>query len=217
MRSPWADGYGLVGRPRLGRSPDVLRAALGAQNFAVQIFEQAMPSGIVGLPAGVKKEGMDRADSAFNAKYAGTRRVIFMDAASTYTPLNITLESTANLESRKYSAEEVARIFSVPAIMCGINDHSTMTNSETSGRFFATHCLAPWVRKIELALAHALFGPGSPYTVELDMTALQRGSDTERWACWQIALANGVLSAQDVRHAEGWSGEPPAACPAMPL
>ena len=44
-------GNPLVGTPRLSKCPDVVRAALGAQNFAVQVFEHgATPSGIVAWP-----------------------------------------------------------------------------------------------------------------------------------------------------------------------
>lgn len=209
-------GNPLVGTPRLAKAPDVVRAALGAQNFAIQIHETgATPSGIITMPPNVSADGFRRAEAAFNGKHTGTRRVLFMDNSSTYVPLDVTLENSQNLESRKYSAEEIARIFQVPAIMAGINDHSTFTNSETSGRFFAQHCLAPWALKVETAIAHALFAPDSGYTLELDMTALQRGSDVERWQCWQIAIANGVLSPADVRQAEGWSGEPPAKEPVV--
>ncbi len=139
-----------------------------------------------------------------------------MDNSSTYVPLDITPENSQTLESRKFSCEEVARVFGVPAIMVGINDHSTMTNSETSGRFYAQHCLGPWATRIESALAHALFGRDSSYPIELGMTALQRGSEAERWACWSMALDKGVLSPADVREAEGWSGPPSAAATAAP-
>lgn len=211
-------GNPLVGTPRLAKCPDVVRAALGAQNFAVQVFEHgSTPSGIVGLAPGVSTDGIKRAEAHFNGKHTGNRRVLFMQVGETFTPLDVTLENSQNLEFRRYSAEEIARVFQVPAILAGINDHSTMTNSETSGRFFAQHCLAGWALRIETAIAHALFDPNSGYSLELDMTALQRGSDTERWACWAIAIANGVLSPADVRTAEGWSGPPPAAAVTEPM
>ena len=133
-----------------------------------------------------------------------------MQVGETYTPLDVTLENSQNLESRRYSAEEIARVYGVPAVLAGINDHSTFTNSETAGKFFAQFCLASWALRIETAITHALFDPASGYSLELDLTALQRGSDTERWQCWAIAIANGVLSPADVRQAEGWSGPPPA-------
>ncbi len=124
-------GNPLVGTPRLAKAPDVVRAALGAQNFAVQVFEHgATPSGIVTLPHSVSVDGFRRAEAQFNGEHTGNRRVLFMDTASTYVPLNVTLENSENLESRRYSAEEIARIFQVPAVMAGINDHSTMTTAK---------------------------------------------------------------------------------------
>lgn len=200
----------LIGVPRLARCPQVVQAALAAQTFALQIHEHgATPSGIVSLPRSITADGVRRAEAAFNNRQNGTRRVLFVDQESTYTPLNITLENSQNLESRKYSAEEIARVFGVPAVMVGINDHSTFTNSITLGRYYSQHCLAPLALKIETALGHALFAPDSRLSLELDMTSLQRGSDLERYQCWEIALRNSVLSPADVRQAEGWSGPPP--------
>ena len=40
--------------------------------------------------------------------------------------------------------------------------------------------------------------------LDLDLSVFVRGDPTERWNAYKIALAEGVLSPEDVRRLEGW-------------
>ena len=42
----------------------------------------------------------------------------------------------------------MARLFNVPPPIVGIWDHSSFTNSETAGSWFATYSPGTWARKI---------------------------------------------------------------------
>jgi phage portal protein BeeE len=88
----------------------------------------------------------------------------------------------------------------------GIWDHSSFTNSETAGRWFAQHTLAPWVRKIETAFNRSVLTGGAE--LEIDLSGLLRGSPTERWQTYDVAMKHQILDANEIREAEGWNPRP---------
>ena len=117
--------------------------------------------------------------------------------------------------SRRFSCEEVARLFGVPPIMVGIWDNASFTNSEQASRWYASHTLAPWARKIELEAKRSLFSAEAAVSHELtlDMSDLLRGSQLERWQANKLAVESGVLDPDEVRQLENWPPRPAGAAP----
>jgi HK97 family phage portal protein len=124
--------------------------------------------------------------------------------------LGVTPQDAELLESRKFSTEEIARIFNVPPPLLQDYSRNTFTNSASAGRWFAQFTLAPWLRKIEAEFARSLLSDAQRAThcIEFDMSAFLRGDDQTRWAAWKIGLDGGVLSPNDVRHEEGFNPRP---------
>jgi HK97 family phage portal protein len=73
---------------------------------------------------------------------------MILDAGTRFQPISISPEDAEFLESRKFTTEELARVFNVPPPMVGDLSHGTFTNTETMVRLFATNTLTPWVRKL---------------------------------------------------------------------
>ena len=133
-----------------------------------------------------------------------------LGSALTYATLGFSAEDTELLASRRFSAEEVARLFNLPPPLVGIWDNSTFTNSETAGRWFATFCLAPWARKIESEIRRSVFlvDERESYSVEIDLSALTRGDDAARWSAHKIAVDARILTRNEVRFIEGFNPLP---------
>ena len=91
----------------------------------------------------------------------------------------------------------------MPPPLVGIWDHSSFTNSETAGRWFATYSLALWLRKLEAAFGRALLPPGSE--LEIDLSSFLRGDPEARWRSYDVAPKHGILSRNEVRDVEGWN------------
>jgi HK97 family phage portal protein len=143
---------------------------------------------------------------------ANGKRVMFMDKDTTFTPMQISPEDAEVLASRRFSGEEIARLFGVPPPIVGDLTHGTFTNSETAGRWFAQFTLAPWARKIEAEFARSVFAdPTGATHIEIDLAGLMRGSYTERWTANVAAVAAGILTANEVRETEGYNPLPLAA------
>lgn len=213
-----ADGSGHIGRSRLSRAADVLAAATGAQRFSASLWDNAAaPSGLLTVPRGISSDGFKRMRAQFETEHTGpqnARKVVFMDEGSAWTPLSTSPEDAELLSSRRYSGEELARLFGVPPAIIGDLSHGTFTNSETAGRFFAMFCLAGWARKIEAELSRNLLDPD--HHLEIDLSGLTRGDDAARWAAHKIAVETGVLSADEVRQVEGWNPRPAGTAPVPP-
>ena len=202
---------GWLGRSRISRGAAVLQAAAGLQEHSTAIWQNAAtPSGVVEMPANVKPEGFARAEAAFNDRYAGSanaKKIILTDAGTKFTPISVSPEDAEVLASRRFSGEEIARLFGVPPPIVGDYTHGTFTNSAQAGLWFAQHTLTPWVRKIEAEFARVLF-IGADTHLEIDLSGLMRGDYAARWTANVAAVNAGILTANEVREQEGFNPRP---------
>jgi HK97 family phage portal protein len=212
---------GILGRSRISRAPEVLGAALGLQQWSSAIWATgATPSVVVKLPPVISPEGVARMKQHFETNHVGARngrRVFYADHGAEVSTLSISPEDQEVLASRRFTADECARLMGVPPPLVGIWDHASFTNSETAGRWFATFSLAPWARRIESAFARTVFGlDRATHSVEIDLSALTRGDFEGRWAANVAAVDAGILTADEVRAAEGYGPRGKAAPAAEP-
>lgn len=202
---------GLLGRSRLSRARGAVQAALEVQDFAVAVHaNRATPSGTLELDGKLTPEAMDALRARIRESHQGidrAGRVLVLDQGLHWKSISISPEDAELLSSRRFATEEIARLFQVPPPLVGIWDHSSFTNSETAGRWFATHTLRPWCRKLEAALLRACFSTEAQrsYRLEFDLSDFLRGDDQARWAAHEIALRNKVLSPNEIRELEGWN------------
>lgn len=212
---------GWLGRSRIGRAPDVLGAAIGLQTYSTAIWSNAAtPSGMLELPAGIDKDGLRRLSEHFDQVHAGAAnggKVLFVDRDTRFTALSISPEQAEVLSSRRFSGEEIARLFGVPPPIVGDLSHGTFTNSETAGRWFAQFTLAPWAKRIEAAFQRDVFADPSGAThMEIDLSGLMRGSYVERWQAQTAAVQAGILTPDEVREQEGFNPLPKTAAASQP-
>lgn len=203
---------GLVGRSRLSRAAAVVGAGLAVQDFASQLYVNgAFPSGTLEAPGPIGDEALGRLRKQFERAFSGPKnaaRAMILEQGLKWNSISISPEDAELLASRKYSGEELARLFNVPPPLVGIWDHSSFTNSETAGRWFAQHTLAPWIRKIEAEFGRTVLGDDG--ALEIDMSGFLRGDPATRWNAYKIALENEVLTVDEVREAEGYNPKPAA-------
>jgi HK97 family phage portal protein len=207
---------GWLGRSRISRAPDVIGAAAGIQTYSTAVWDNAAtPSGMLTLPPNITPAGKRNIEQFYTDRMAGAangKRILFVDKDTTFTPMQISPEDAEVLASRRFSGEEIARLFGVPPPIVGDLTHGTFTNSETAGRWFAQFTLAPWARKIEAEFARSVFAdPTGATHIEIDLAGLMRGSYVERWQANVAAVQAGILTANEVRETEGYNPLPLAA------
>lgn len=206
------DGY--VGRSRLARAAAPIRAGLTQEAFGEFIYaNRATPSGAFTFKDPLTAEQRSNLREHIQDAWAGVKnagKLLILDSDASFTSLTVTPENLEMLSARRFSTEEIARMFGVPPPIVGIWDHSTFTNSETAGRWFAQFTLAPIIRKIEEAFRRSVFSAAtrSTHEIEFDMTGFLRGDAEARWKAHEIAVKNRILMPNEVREVEGWNPRP---------
>lgn len=200
---------GLVGRSRLSRARDVFLTAGSQQTFARTFLERgAQPSGVITLDKPLTLEQRHQLRDSFNEGHVGVKkagRAMILDDGLKWQAMQVSPEDAELLDSRRFAVEEIARIYGVPPPMVGDLTHGTFTNSREAARWFGQFTLTPRARRIEGELNRALFGAGSPFEVEFDMSSLLRSDPETRWASHKIAVETGVLDTDEVREIEGYN------------
>lgn len=200
---------GLVGRSRLSRVPSVVATAQAANEFASSFLANgAAPSGVIETAATPGPDKIADMREQFEAGFTGARRAgrpLILHGGWVWKSVQVSPEDAELLESRKFSVEELCRLYQVPPPIVQDYSHNTFTNSETAGRWFAQFCLAAWARKIEAEFTRKLFPSDSGLALELDLSGFLRGDPTTRWNAHKIAIETQVLDADEVRQLEGWN------------
>lgn len=202
---------GIIGRSRLQRARSVVSTGLQVQEYAEAMFgNQATPSGIIEADGKIDGDAMDKLRKQFASAYSGAknaRRAMILDQGLHFKPVSISPEDAELLASRRFTVEEISRIYSVPPPIIGDLTHGTFTNAETAGRWFAQHTLTPWLRKLEAAVMRSLFSEAGRAGREFhfDLSGFLRGDPEQRWNSHKIAVQSGILTPNEVRKVEGYS------------
>jgi hypothetical protein len=108
------------------------------------------------------------------------------------------------LETRKFQAVEIARIFRVPPHLIGDLDRATFSNIEQQSLEFVIHTIRPWLVRIEQAISRSLLMPEErrTYFAEFLVDGLLRGDTASRYAAYATGRQWGWLSINDVRERE---------------
>ena len=203
---------GVIGKSRLQRGAATINAAHTVNEFSNNVNHNGVvPSGVISTDAKLDNEQRKILQGAITAGFAGAKgaaKVLIMDQGLQWNGNAIVSPEDAELlSSRKWSVEELCRLFQVPPPIIQDYSHNTFTNSEQAGRWFAQFCLLPLVSKIEAAFNRALF-PDGGYELDLDMSGFDRGDPATRWNNHAIAATNGILTVDEIRDVEGYSPLP---------
>lgn len=202
---------GLIGRSRLSRCAGAIRLGLTMGAFSEVLYDnRATPSGVLSTDQVLSPEQGADLRCVINEGWRGVRNagdLLVLTNGLKFNALTISPEDAELLAARRFSTEEIARLFQVPPPLVGIWDHSSFTNSETAGRWFAQFTLSPWIRKIEEAFRRSVFSEASRATheMEIDLSGFLRGDAEARWRAHEIAVRNQILSADEIREVEGWN------------
>lgn len=205
---------GLIGKSRLSRAAMTFNAAYSTAQHAGRSFENGMfPSGAFSTEGKLGTDSRQALRAALTEAFAGPTKAgkfLILDQGAKFSPITVTPEDAELLASRRFSTEEVLRIFQVPPPIAGDYQFGSFTNSETAGRWFAQHCIRSWTRKFEAELARSLFSETErqTHTIEFDLSDLLRGDPETRWKSHQIAVQAKILTPNEVREIEGFNPRP---------
>ncbi len=202
---------GLVGKSRLARAAAVVQAGLSIQNFANALYlNGANPSGALEVDGILSDGSRQQLRKSFTEAFSGSSnaaKTLILESGIKWKQISVSPEDAEFLASRRFTTEELARIFGCPPPVVGDLTHGTFTNTETMLRWFAQQTLTPWIRKLESEFSRSVFSEAtrSTHKIELDLSGLLRGDPAQRWAAWKIAVEANILTPDEIRQEEGWN------------
>lgn len=205
---------GVVGVSRLRRASQVLEMGLTVNDFAQSWFDRGMsPSGILETDLDMSPHQEESLHRSFESSYAGSTRagrMMLLSGGLKYKSQSTTAEDGELLTSRKFTTEEICRIFGVSPIMVADLSRGTFTNSVEMGRQFVRLCLQSWIEKFRAEVARSVFAGDDcfDHCLDFDLSSFMRADDLARWQSHKLAIDAQILTANEVREIEGYNSLP---------
>lgn len=181
-----------------------LGLAKAAEEFGSEYFGSGgQMTGILSSDQPLKKEQMDLIQGSWNAaqQQAGTKLLPF---GFKYSRISISPDEAQFIETRKFQAEEICRIFSVPPTLVQLESQTTYNNVEQQNLQFARHTISPWTKRIEQEIDRKLIQSRERPQIysKFSLNDLYRGDMQTRASFYTQMLQNGVLNINEVRMKE---------------
>ncbi|WIX32512.1 phage portal protein [Salinicola sp. JS01] len=205
---------GFVGLSPIATNADSIGLAMSTEEHAAAVFERgATMSGVIERPSdatAIKDQAaVDRLLDKFTERHGGLRNafsVALLQEGMSYKQLSMDNEKAQLLESRKFSVEEICRLFKIPLHMVQLTDKSTSWGSgiESMSLGFVIYTLLPWLKRWEAAMRRDLLLPSErrDLYVEFNVSGLLRGDQKSRYDAYALGRQWGWLSVNDVRRLE---------------
>lgn len=171
------------------------------QKQSAQFFENAaIPSGILSSDAQIGDDLAKEYKARWQESYGGRNRgkVAVLGGGLKYQALTIPAEQAQLIEQLKWTAEDVARAFQVPAYKIGAGPMPTSNNVEALNSQYYSDVLQQHIESIELCLDEGLdLGPDTG--TEFDLDVLLRMDKTALVLAEKEAVGAGIKSPNEAR------------------
>ena len=199
---------GLVGYSPIRMAMEAIGAGLAAEEFANRFYRQGTHiGGIVEIPGSLSEAAQKRLSESIKETHQGLGKshlLMILEEGVKYHKIGIPPNEAQFLETRKFQAEEIARLYRVPPHKIGLMDRSTFSNIEQQAIEWVTDTILPWCRRWEQAVNVRLFDEREQmeYYAEHLIDGIMRGDMKTRYDSYAIGRQWGWLSANDVREKE---------------
>lgn len=194
---------GIIGYSPIGMMRKQITTGLYQDNFALNFFSNGVKKvPIISHPSRLNQDAKKNLKESF--REAWEKGIVVLEEGMKIDPITMNLSDAQFLESRRFSVEEICRIFRVPPHLIGDLSRSTNNNIEHQSIEFVTHTIRPWCVRIEKALNSYLLSSSErkKYYIEFNLDGLLRGDTLTRQQANQIKLNNGVLTRNEWRRQE---------------
>ena len=207
-------GFGgdrLKGCSTLATCARIFAGAVHTDLAADKVFANGVrPSGVLSLDDKLTPEQRSYLETILQEKFVGAMnagRPMVLDGGVKWHALSLAPEDAELLESRKFSGEEICRIFGVPPAMVGYGDKASNwgTGKEVDVLGFIKFTLRKRLRRIERALMKQLLTRQERMqgvTIEFNLEGLLRGDSDGRSKFYQLMTMIGAMTINEVRALE---------------
>ena len=197
---------GLVGLSPIAACRNAVGAGLSADEYSSRYYANgAAPMGVLEHPGVIKQP--EKLRDSWNEAFGGTRnagKVAILEEGLKFTPISISPVDSQLLETRKFTVEEICRIFRVPPHLVQDLTKTSYNSAEQMSQEFVYYTLLPWCVRIEQAMMRSLLNPQErrQYDIRFNLDGLLRGSYESRMRGYQTAVNTGIFSINDCRKLE---------------
>ena len=205
---------GLVGISQIHAAKDVYGSAIANQTAASKSFANGgLVGGVLETDMKLSDAAYDRLRAAWDAGHSGAEKsygVSILPTGYKFKSASIDPEAQQLLESRKFSVEEIARLYRMPLHKIQNLDKATFSNIEQQSIEFGTDTIRPWLVNIEEEIQAKLIMPSEQGDVycEFLIDAMLRGDMKSRSESYQVAINNGWMTANEIRERENMNRLP---------
>ncbi len=189
-------GFGFNGLRGLSPLRNALRVsgrlAISAQEFSARFLENmARPDFALKTPGALSQQQFDRLRAVLEEHRGPMRsgKPIILEGGLAIETLTMPLQEMQLLETRKFSVEEIARIYGVPPFMIGHTDKTTSWGSgvEAMGVGFVRFTLRSHLNDCQNEINRKFYRTASR-VAEFDTTELERADTKSLFEALRVAI-----------------------------
>lgn len=199
---------GIVGLSPFNYHSSTLGIATALNQHSESFFSNGCQTQLViYTPPGIPPEKLNEIKKQVSDNYTGTAnsgKPMVWSSGFEVETLSFNPENSQLLESRKYSAIEICRLFRVPPHKVAELDRATFSNIEHQSIEFVQDTLVPWITKLEEQIANKLLleeDKGRVYPC-FDTDGLLRGDMASRYAAYKNSIGS-WMTPNEIRRLEG--------------
>ena len=204
---------GLKGLSPIDEEREAVGFAMAAEEYGARFFRNAArPPGVIEAGGTFKnKEAANEFRRSWQESQTGVNlhKTAVLPPGMTYKTIGLTNDQAQFLETRSYSAKDIARIFRIPPHMINEMGEATFSNIEQQSLEFVMNTMSPWFERWEQALERALLPDTDELFVEFFVDRLLRGDIKTRHAAYRQALGGAAwATVNEIRVKENMSRRP---------
>ncbi len=188
--------------------------SLAAENYGSRFFRNdTRPGGVLQTEGRLSNDAAKRLKASWESSHSGgnQHRVAILEEGLKWQPVSITPEEAQFLQTREFSAEEIAgRWFRVPPHMVGLTSKTTSwgTGIEEMNIGFLTYTLRPWLTRWVQAIKRDLILAPQTYFADFVVEDLLKGDIASRYSAYATGRQWGWLSTNEIRQYENLNPVP---------
>lgn len=204
---------GIIGRSPISTLNESVSGALVAQRYSNQVFSKGASKKLgIKIPAGKKldDETEKKMREDWEEKHAGINNlssVAFLRGGVETTEIGISPEDAQLLGSRRFSIQEIARIYNMPLHKLQELERATNNNIEQMAMEFIDTTLMPWAVELETEINDKVipFAKWDKQFSRLNLNALLRADSAARAQFYRTLYYLNSLNSNEIRDKEDMS------------
>lgn len=201
-------GNGVMGYSPIRQAMQAVGIGMALEEYEARFFSNgARPGLVVKHPAALSDKAYKRIKESWAEDHQGlsnAHRVKILEEGMDIQTISIPPEEAQFIESQRFQAEQVARLYRMPPHKIGIMTDATFSNIEHQSISFVVDTITPWLTNLEqrYTVDLLLAAEQGGYFVEHAVNGLLRGDIQSRYNAYAIGRNWGWLSANDILRME---------------